>query len=92
MPTIPIDLSDDQHAALSIIAGARGRPRAEIIGDAIDAVSRDTDTHLSTMGSVYGRGARLPARRTCARNGEGMYNLCPARIAFGPRQSRAGSR
>ncbi|HIE4196233.1 MULTISPECIES: CopG family transcriptional regulator [Burkholderia] len=37
MPTIPIDLSDDQHAALSIIAGARGRPRAEIIGDAIDA-------------------------------------------------------
>ncbi|HGO6080843.1 CopG family transcriptional regulator [Burkholderia cenocepacia] len=37
MPTIPIDLSDDQHAALSIIAGARDRPRAEIIGDAIDA-------------------------------------------------------
>lgn len=26
MPTIPIDLSDDQHAALSIIAGARDRP------------------------------------------------------------------
>ena len=37
MRTIPIDLSDDQHAALSLIAAARNRSRAEIIGDAIDA-------------------------------------------------------
>ncbi|WP_175870257.1 CopG family transcriptional regulator [Burkholderia sp. BCC0397] len=37
MSTIPVDLSDDQHAALSIIAEHKNRSPAEIIGDAIDA-------------------------------------------------------
>lgn len=37
MLIIPVDLSDAQHAALTLIAANKNRSRAEIIGDAIDA-------------------------------------------------------
>ncbi|MBR8306050.1 CopG family transcriptional regulator [Burkholderia cenocepacia] len=54
MHTIPVDLSDDQHAALSIIAGARDRPRAEIIGDAIDAyIARHEHTLVNNVFGLW---------------------------------------
>ncbi|PXX40491.1 MULTISPECIES: hypothetical protein [Burkholderia] len=37
MSRIPVDLSDDQHAALTTIAAIKGGSQAEIIRDAIDA-------------------------------------------------------
>ncbi|MCA8292458.1 ribbon-helix-helix domain-containing protein [Burkholderia sp. AU30198] len=37
MNRIPVDLSDDQHAALTRIAAHRNSSSAEIIRDAIDA-------------------------------------------------------
>ncbi|NTX28816.1 ribbon-helix-helix protein, CopG family [Burkholderia pyrrocinia] len=37
MNRIPVDLSDDQHAALTTIAAIKNSSRAEIIRDAIDA-------------------------------------------------------
>ncbi|MBN3840026.1 MULTISPECIES: ribbon-helix-helix protein, CopG family [Burkholderia] len=37
MNRIPVDLSDDQHAALARIAAHQSRSPAEIIRDAIDA-------------------------------------------------------
>ncbi|MCF1369044.1 CopG family transcriptional regulator [Burkholderia cenocepacia] len=53
MHTIPVDLSDDQHAALSIIAGARD-PRAEIIGDAIDAyIARHEHTLVNNVFGLW---------------------------------------
>ncbi|MCA8096326.1 ribbon-helix-helix protein, CopG family [Burkholderia contaminans] len=37
MNRIPVDLSDDQHAALTRIATHQNRSSAEIVRDAIDA-------------------------------------------------------
>ncbi|KGB92106.1 CopG family transcriptional regulator [Burkholderia cepacia] len=37
MTRVPVDLSDDRHAALTIIAAINGSSPAEIIRDAIDA-------------------------------------------------------
>ncbi|MBP0712255.1 MULTISPECIES: CopG family ribbon-helix-helix protein [Burkholderia] len=54
MRTIPIDLSDDQHAALSLIAAARNRSRAEIIGDAIDAyIARHEHTLVNNVFGLW---------------------------------------
>ncbi|WP_069252902.1 hypothetical protein [Burkholderia lata] len=36
MSTIPVDLSNDQHAALTIIAANKNCSPAEVISDAID--------------------------------------------------------
>ncbi|WP_193100808.1 CopG family transcriptional regulator [Burkholderia sp. Z1] len=45
MNSIPVDLSDDQLAALTAIATIKNRSRAEIVRDAIDAyIAQHTKT------------------------------------------------
>ncbi|NTZ83757.1 CopG family transcriptional regulator [Burkholderia metallica] len=54
MSTIPVDLSDDQHAALSIIAENQNRSPAEIIGDAIDAyIARHEHTLVNNVFGLW---------------------------------------
>ncbi|HDR9799503.1 TPA: CopG family transcriptional regulator [Burkholderia cenocepacia] len=54
MHTIPVDLSDDQHAALTLIAANTNSPRAEIIGDAIDAyIARHEHTLVNNVFGLW---------------------------------------
>ncbi|VWB90841.1 hypothetical protein BLA13014_04215 [Burkholderia aenigmatica] len=57
MSTIPVDLSDDQHAALTLIAANQNRSCAEIIGDAIDTcIARHKETLANNVfGLLKGR-------------------------------------
>ncbi|MBR8506735.1 CopG family transcriptional regulator [Burkholderia cenocepacia] len=54
MHTIPVDLSDDQHAALTLIAANTNSSRAEIIGDAIDAyIARHGHTLVNNVFGLW---------------------------------------
>ncbi|NIE57847.1 CopG family transcriptional regulator [Burkholderia sp. Ax-1735] len=54
MSTIPVDLSADQHAALTIIAANKNRSPAEIIGDAIDAyIARHEHTLVNNVFGLW---------------------------------------
>lgn len=59
MRTIPIDLSDDQHAALSLIAAARNRSRALTIPSAGHSAPSGTD---SPGGDRHQKPAVRPSR------------------------------
>ncbi|WP_175842038.1 CopG family transcriptional regulator [Burkholderia arboris] len=54
MLTIPVDLSDAQHAALTLIAANKNRSRAKIIGDAIDAcIARHEQTLANNVFGLW---------------------------------------
>ncbi|UXU90758.1 CopG family transcriptional regulator [Burkholderia sp. S-53] len=54
MNSIPVDLSDDQLAALTTIAAIKNSSRAEIIRDAIDAyIARHTRTSVDDVFGLW---------------------------------------